>query len=192
MTYSLEDVSVLVVEDMQPMMELTRSILTIFGFKSVFGARDAEKGLEIVRKENPDIIITDWLMEPMNGIDFIKQIRTSETSPNPYVPIILMTGYSDRVRVEAARDSGVTEFLMKPYTAKDLYSRIVQIIEKPRQFVDCGTFFGPDRRRRKNFDYSGPMRRSADEPEGDDGTADEKRKIASQILQDLREQTNKI
>lgn len=191
MTYSLENVAVLIVEDMQPMMELTRSILNIFGFKRVFCARDAEKGFQILREENPDIVITDWLMEPMNGIDFIKHIRTSENSPNPYVPIILMTGYSDRVRVEAARDSGVTEFLMKPYTAKDLYSRIVQIIEKPRQFVDCGTFFGPDRRRRKNFDYDGPFRRSADTPEGDENT-EEKRKIASQILHDLREQTGKI
>lgn len=191
MTYSLENVAVLIVEDMQPMMELTRSILNIFGFKRVFCARDAEKGFQILREENPDIVITDWLMEPMNGIDFIKQIRSSENSPNPYVPIILMTGYSDRVRVEAARDSGVTEFLMKPYTAKDLYSRIVQIIEKPRQFVDCGTFFGPDRRRRKNFDYDGPYRRAADTPEGDENT-DEKRKIASQILQDLREETGKI
>lgn len=191
MTYSLEQASVLVVEDMQPMMELTRSILTIFGFKSVYGARDAEQGFRIIREENPDIVITDWLMEPVNGIDFIKKIRTSEESPNPYVPVILMTGYSDRTRVEAARDSGVTEFLMKPYTAKDLYSRIVQIIEKPRQFVDCGTFFGPDRRRRKNFDYQGPLRRSADDPEDHEGT-EEKRKVASRILQDLRQQTDKI
>ncbi|MEM6781880.1 MAG: response regulator [Pseudomonadota bacterium] len=191
MTYSLEKATVLVVEDMQPMLELTRSILTIFGFKSVFGTRDAQQGLEIVRKENPDIIITDWLMEPMSGIEFIKQIRTSENSPNPYVPIILMTGYSDKTRVEAARDSGVTEFLMKPYTAKDLYSRIVQIIEKPRQFVDCGTFFGPDRRRRKNFDYQGPMRRTVDNPESEEDI-EEKRKVASQILNDLREQTDKI
>jgi response regulator RpfG family c-di-GMP phosphodiesterase len=132
-------------------------------------------------------------MEPMNGLEFIEKIRKSPESPNPYVPVILMTGYSDRARVEMARDAGVTEFLMKPYTSKDLYSRIVQIIEKPRQFVDCGTFFGPDRRRRKNFDYDGPLRRTADEESEDSAEeADEKRKVASQILRDLREQTKKI
>lgn len=192
MVYTLEKASVLVVEDLKPMLDITKSVLTTFGFQDVFGARNAEEGFELLRCHNPDIVITDWLMEPTDGIEFIQNIRTNENSPNPYVPVILMTGYSDRARVEIARDSGITEFLVKPYTAKDLYSRIVQIIEKPRQFVDTGTFFGPDRRRRKNFEYSGPMRRSCDDDDENSEETKEKRKIASQILKDLRESTDKI
>ena len=192
MSYTLDKATVLVIEDMQPMLDLTKSLLKIFGFQRVFGARDANKGYEILKEENPDIVITDWLMEPVNGLEFIERVRKSSNSPNPYVPIILMTGYSDRTRVEKARDAGVTEFLMKPYTSKDLYSRIVQLIEKPRQFVDCGTFFGPDRRRRKNFDYEGPKRRTDDDGSGDSEEDAEKRKLASKILKDLREQTKNI
>lgn len=185
MTYTLENAHVVVVEDMAPMLELTVSILKTFGFTRVEGFRDAGEAFDYIISENPDVIITDWLMEPMNGIELIRKIRTSDNSPNPYIPVVLMTGYSDRARVEMARDSGVTEFLMKPYSAKDLYSRIVQIIEKPRQFVDAGTFFGPDRRRRKNFDYSGPLRREQDQDAPDPESA-EKRKMASQILDELR------
>lgn len=132
------------------MLSLTVSILNIFGFRTVHGADNVEDAYQLFQDFNHDLIITDWLMEPLDGLDLIKRVRNDESSPNKFVPIILMTGYSDQRRVENARDKGVTEFLMKPYTAKDLYARIVQIIEKPRQFVDTGEFFGPDRRRRKN------------------------------------------
>jgi two-component system chemotaxis response regulator CheY len=83
---------------------------------------------------------------------------------------IMMTGYSDKVRVEEARDVGVTEFLAKPFTAQDLYARIEKLIEKPRRFVEAEAFFGPERRRRKMKaeEYKGPKRRDA-EPAGEPG-----------------------
>jgi two-component system chemotaxis response regulator CheY len=61
-----------------------------------------------------------------------------------------------------ARDAGVTEFLVKPFTARDLYRRLYQIIERPRQFVRSEDFFGPDRRRKGAADYQGPLRRDTD------------------------------
>ena len=70
-------------------------------------------------------------------------MRTDPASPNRYVPIILMTGFSERRRVMQARDAGVTEFLVKPFTARDLYKRLAQVIERPRQFVRSAEFFGP-------------------------------------------------
>ncbi len=168
MSYDLSQVRILIVEDMQPMLSLTISILNMFGFKNVHGAKSADEGLHLFIQHNHDLIITDWLMEPKDGLELIRQVRRSELSPNKFVPVILMTGYSDQPRVEIARDEGVTEFLMKPYSARDMYARIVQIIEKPRQFVDTGEFFGPDRRRRKNFDFNGQDRRgSSDKNAGD-------------------------
>jgi len=190
MAYSLNKVKVLIVEDMQPMLSLTKSLLSIFGFKEIIGTTSAEEAFELYKKDQPDVVITDWLMEPMSGLDLIDKIRKEPGSPNPYVPIILMTGYSDRLRVERARDTGVTEFLVKPYTSRDLYARIVQIIEKPRQFVDAGTFFGPDRRRRKNYEYSGPMRRASDREEGA-GQDPQSRKNA-ELLKKLREEARKV
>ena len=159
MSYDLSQVRILIVEDMQPMLALTTSLLTMFGFKNVYGARTVDEGFKLFLQYNHDLIITDWLMEPHDGLELIRRIRKEDASPNKFVPIILMTGYSDQPRVENARDMGVTEFLMKPYSARDMYARIVQIIEKPRQFVDTGEFFGPDRPRRKNFDYRGSEKR---------------------------------
>ena len=81
-------------------------------------------------------------------------------------PVILVTGYSALSRVAEARDAGVTEFLVKPFSANDLAKRIAYVINKPRDFIDCTGYFGPDRRRRKNPDYKGPFRREEDESGG--------------------------
>lgn len=190
MPYDLSRVKILVVEDMQPMLSLTVSMLGVFGFRHVYGAKNVEEGYKFFCQQVPDVVITDWLMEPMDGIDLIKMIRRNEDSPSPFVPIILMTGYSDQPRVEAARDSGVTEFLMKPYSARDLYARIVQIIEKPRQFVDTGEFFGPDRRRRKNVEFAGANRRGGSGKAGDDWN--DPNPTMEAILRDLSDETKKL
>lgn len=162
MAYKLGTVTILLVEDMQPMRILIQSVLDIMGFKNIIIAKNGEDGFSEFCKNKPDLVITDWMMDPMSGLDLIEKIRNDQSSPDPFVPIILMTGYSNQIRVETARDSGMTEFLAKPFKARDLYTRIVQIIEKPRQFVKNDHFFGPDRRRRKDEDYSGPIRRDLD------------------------------
>lgn len=167
MSYTLEKASVLVVEDMVPMAKLTQRILETFGFEEVYVAYSAEEGLELYQKHSPDLVLTDWVLDEMSGLDLVKQIRRDPLSKNAYVPIILMTGFSHKLRVMEARDIGVSEFLVKPFTAKDLYARIVQAVEKPRQFVDSGEFFGPDRRRRRaNATYEGPSRRYDDGSDG--------------------------
>jgi CheY-like chemotaxis protein len=159
MTYSFDKATVLVVDDMPPMLTLVTNLLEIFGFKRILKASESDVAFDLFCKEDPDLVISDWQMEPFDGIELINKIRTDKQSPNPYVPIILMTGYSAQIRVMQARDTGVTEFLVKPFTSQDLYSRIEQVIEKPRQFVDAEDFFGPDRRRRVVKDYDGPFRR---------------------------------
>ena len=113
-------------------------------------------------KEKHDLILTDWLIKPENGIELTQKIRMHSLSPNPFVPIILMTGFSEKRRVIQARDTGVTEFLVKPFTANDLYKRIDHIIMKPRQFVKSPDFFGPDRRRKFLEGDHIPQRRADD------------------------------
>ncbi len=162
MSYSFDDVRVLVVEDNAPMLEITKTLLATFGIGDVIGAKDGDAGFELYCKFKPDIVITDWMMKPVDGISFARQIRNDPASPNPFVPIILMTGFSERRRVLQARDAGITEFLVKPFTARDLFKRISQIVERPRQFVRSEDFFGPDRRRTVADDYAGPLRRDSD------------------------------
>ena len=82
-------------------------------------------------------------MKPMDGLEFTRDVRTRRDSPNPFVPIIMITGHTEKHRVEAARDAGVTEFLAKPITAQSLFSRIAEIVERPRAFVRCDSLFRP-------------------------------------------------
>ena len=141
---------------MRPMLSVTQNVLKIFGFKDVHTAWNADEAFTKFCQYSPDIVITDWQMEPFDGIALTHKIRTDPTSPNPFVPIILMTGYSAMLRVIEARDTGVTEFLVKPFTANDLFLRLEALVEKPRNFVDSNKFFGPDRRRKRgNYDGSG-------------------------------------
>ncbi len=162
MSYEFHSISILIVEDNRPMLDLARSILQTFGVGNVIGAKNGEEGFEKFCQKNPDIVIADWMMTPTDGISLTRRIRNDPKSPNQYAPVILMTGFSERRRVFQSRDAGVTEFLVKPFNARDLYKRIAQIIERPRQFVRSEDFFGPDRRRKKQSDYSGPFRREND------------------------------
>jgi CheY-like chemotaxis protein len=175
MAYNFKQVSVLIVEDNQPMNEMVQALLQAFGIDHIYSAKNGEDGYKKYLEHKPDIIVADWMMKPVDGIMFTEKIRKHPNSPNPYTPIILMTGFSEKSRVLKARDSGVTEFLVKPFTARDLYKRIAQIIERPRQFVKTEEFFGPDRRRKEDEQYGGPKRRI------EDTTADAQ--IAEQSIQ---------
>lgn len=162
MSYQFYGLKVLIVEDNKPMLELTKSILSSFGVGSIEGALNGDDGFRKFCTFNPDLVIADWMMEPFDGIALSRKIRNDPKSPNQYVPIILMTGFSEKRRVLAARDAGITEFLVKPFSARILYKRLAQIIERPRQFVRTEGFFGPDRRRKSESEYSGVLRRKSD------------------------------
>lgn len=144
------------------MMELTKSLLETFGIVNVQSAKDGQEGFEKFCVRNHDLVVADWMMKPMDGISFTRLVRNDPRSPNQFVPIVLVTGFSEKRRVIQARDAGVTEFLVKPYNARDLYRRISQIIERPRQFVRSEDFFGPDRRRKASQPYKGVERRAGD------------------------------
>lgn len=165
MPLNLKKVSALVVEDLHPMRSVIVSVLDAFGIGTIYEAPNGERGYDLFQKHNPDIVITDWLMEPVDGLELIRMIRLNKESVNRLVPIIMMTGYSAMQRVTVARDLGTTEFLTKPFTGRDLAKRINLIINRPRDFVETQEFFGPNRRRKNGEGYSGPKRRG-DESRG--------------------------
>lgn len=167
MALDLRKLSILVVEDVAPMRELIAAILDSLDVGTVFTAETAERGFQIFCKHSPDIVITDWNMKPMNGIEFTKLLRTSALSPNRRVPVVLVTGYAASQRVATARDAGITEFLAKPFSANDLAKRIIHIINKPRDFLETPQYIGPDRRRAIGPHYPGPFRRDSDPKDQD-------------------------
>lgn len=153
---------VLIIEDNAYMRGLLHSLLNALGIKQLLESPDGASGYAALREENPDFVLTDLNMQPVDGIAFTRMVRTAPDSPNPYMPIIMVTGHTERARVLAARDAGVNEFLAKPITVQNLASRVAQIIDRPRPFVRCPNYFGPDRRRRKDPEFRGPYRREAD------------------------------
>ncbi len=149
----------LVIDDNAHMRRILRTLLHGFGAREVFEAEDGASALEAFAHFVPDIVITDWAMPVFDGLELTQMIRQPGGNSNPYVAIIMLTGHSEKKRVTAARDAGVTEFLAKPISAKGLYQRIVNIIVNPRPFIRTRTYFGPDRRRSNSASYVGPERR---------------------------------
>jgi len=149
----------LVIEDNAHMRRIMHALLHSFGAREVVEAQDGASGLDAFTKFAPDIVVADWVMPIFDGLELTRMIRQQGVSTNPYVPIIMLTGHSDRKRVVDARDAGVTEFLAKPVSAKALYARVVSVVASPRPFIKTRTYFGPDRRRNAGHGYTGPERR---------------------------------
>jgi CheY-like chemotaxis protein len=162
---SLGIVKLLIVDDNRNMRALMRAMLQAVGIKHIQEAEDGRSGFAELLSQKPEIVITDLSMPVMDGIEFVRTIRRAPESPNPCVPILMVTGHTERSRIEAGRDAGVTEFLAKPLTAEGLVDRLGKIINRPRLFVQCEAYFGPDRRRRSSTFPNGPRRRRDDPPE---------------------------
>lgn len=160
---SLQSIHILLVDDNQHMRAITSAILQSAGIRKIREVTDGSAAIEALREQPFDLAIVDFNMFPMDGVEFTRLVRNSPDSPNPYLPIIMMTGHSEKSRVVEARDAGVTEFVVKPITAKAILERMQAIIYRPRSFVKTDTYFGPDRRRTDSRSYKGPFRRSTDQ-----------------------------
>ena len=149
----------LVIDDNAHMRRILRTLLHGFGAREVYEAEDGASGLEAFTHYVPDVVLTDWAMPIFDGLELTQMIRQPGANSNPYVAIVMLTGHSEKKRVTAARDAGITEFLAKPISAKGLYERIVNLVASPRPFSKTKNYFGPDRRRMTSQTYTGPERR---------------------------------
>ncbi len=155
--YDLRGISVLLVEQHDFMRRIIRQILHEFGVRAIRETGDAETAYKIYATETVDLVLTDWA-PALDGIFLLDRIRKSEDSPNPFVPIVVVTANTELRHVCHARDHGMTEYLAKPISATLIYQRICTVIERHRDFIKNRDFFGPDRRRR-NGQWQGDERR---------------------------------
>ncbi len=147
----LGDVRVMLVDDNPHMRSIISTILIGVGIRQIREFEDGSGALAALRDWPADIAFVDYQMAP------------PETSAAPYLPIIMVTGMADRRSVAQARDSGVTEFIVKPVTARAVIDRFNAVLLKPRSFVRTETYFGPTRRRVKAA-AGAPRRRATDTP----------------------------
>ncbi len=142
------------------MREVLTDLLRQLGFREVKTAKsgaDAIELLKIVGQSSSmqyglgiDLVISDIIMAPVNGVLLLRWIRAAKESPDRFMPFIMLSGAADTGYVNSARDIGTTEFLAKPFSARSVSQRILALIDHPRQFVMTQEYFGPDRRRRKD------------------------------------------
>jgi|SRR3974390_36074 len=158
--YHFDRLKILIIDDNAHMRKMMSVILQAFGVTAIFEACDGPGGWMKFRSCNPDMIFLDWMMPGMNGLEFTRLVRNAKDSHNPFIPIIMVTGYTQIEHVQRARDAGVTEFLAKPISAKSVLMRMTVATENPRSFVRTQNYFGPCRRRRSSEVYQGQERRT--------------------------------
>src|SRR3972149_3069392 len=152
---------VLVVEDNSFMRNLLSTTIKGFGISDTVVEADGASAIERLKLSltdpaaaslaTVDLIVSDFLMPGVDGNLFLRWIRSGNNVPDRFVPFLMVSGAADKYVVEQARDSGVTEFLAKPFSAQTVADRILQIINTPRPFILAPGYFGPDRRRAQLF-----------------------------------------
>lgn len=164
----LASLQVVIADDNENMRNIVTAMLKGAGVRKIKACGSGYEAILAISRFAPDIVIVDYNMEPVDGLEFTRFMRASPLSPDLFVPIIMMTGHADRALVTAARDAGVHEVIVKPVTVKGLIARFHSILDEPRDFVRAGRYFGPDRRRRSASDFEGPFLRASDQsPDSD-------------------------
>ncbi len=138
--------TMLVVDDSRLMRSLVEAILKSYGCKNVVLAAGVTQALNLLDRDI-DIALVDWFMEPLDGLELVRRVRTGAEGPNPFLPIVMLTGHSEIPRVLQARDAGVNDFIVKPVSGDSIYRRVVSLVEDTRPFIKAASFVGPDRRR---------------------------------------------
>ncbi|MGB0695188.1 MAG: response regulator [Rhodospirillaceae bacterium] len=157
--YDFSHLGALIVDDHEPSKILLDKILKELGVRSVLTARDNAEALEWFRKGLADLLICEYSMSLHSGLDLAKRVRTGKDSPNPYIPVIMITGRVSWQHVRSALNAGVDHVLVKPASVRSLYAALKVLLEKRKPFVRTKDYFGPDRRRTK-MAFEGPDRRS--------------------------------
>lgn len=119
-TPAFGDYSVLVIEDESFTRMVLAKMLGTLGFKAVHQAQDGSTGLEAVRTHNPDIILCDVEMLPLDGLGFLKALRGSGDARQNALPVVFMTNRTDESRMAEAKALGAGTFLVKPATPDSL------------------------------------------------------------------------
>jgi CheY-like chemotaxis protein len=145
---SFRNVTVLLADSDPCLAQAVMHNLRIMGFQKVTHVKSGDDAVRMLRSQPVSFLITEWDIKGGSGIELVRFIRRSEESPNRGLPIIMLTGRGELVDVRMARDVGITEFVVKPFSAQTLFNRIEQIIDHPRSFVVANSYVGPERRRR--------------------------------------------
>ena len=152
---------VLVFDPQPPSAKLLAELLKDMGARQVTCASRTVKGLELIGHVDPQLIAMEYAGPDFDGPDLMRRLRRSSLAARK-APVIMVANEATVESIKAARDSGVHEFLRKPYTAKDLFRRVENVVLNPRLWIEAQMYVGPDRRRFNSGEFAGARKRRAD------------------------------
>ena len=117
---------ILVVDDYKTMVRIIKNLLKQLGFNNVDEAADGTEALEKLRKQSFGLVISDWNMEPMTGFELLREVRADEKLKA--TPFIMVTAESKTENVIAAKKAGVNNYIVKPFNAGTLKSKMTTVI----------------------------------------------------------------
>lgn len=123
-----KNMKILVVDDFSTMRKIIKNLLKQAGYKNIVEAEDGGEALKVVKSEKVDFIISDWNMPNMNGLEFLKAVRADSESSS--LPFLMVTAEGLQENVVAAVKAGVSNYVVKPFTAEVLDEKIGKIIAK--------------------------------------------------------------
>lgn len=150
--FDLSALRVLVVDGNRNMRSILRMILSEIGMRNIQTAADPHDALKILEQGGTDLLLTESTVAAgEDGLAIVKWVRKHPASPDPYIPILIVSGFTDEAAVRAAQDAGVNDFIAKPVSVMTVYKHLATLIEldNRRPYIRAGGFLGPDRRRRE-------------------------------------------
>ena len=121
--FSLES-KVLIVDDMMTMRRIVKKALTTIGFTQVTDAKDGQQAWELLQEGDFDIVVSDWNMPKMTGLDLLKKVRADEKYSK--IPFVLLTAEADESQTAEAKEAGVDNYIIKPFSADILKERLAE------------------------------------------------------------------
>lgn len=120
------NINILIVDDYKTMLRIVRSLLAQIGFNNVDEAANGAEAINRLKEKKYDLIISDWNMEPMTGLELLKAVRAGEETKA--VPFIMVTAESKTENVIAAKQAGVSNYIVKPFNAETLKAKLASVL----------------------------------------------------------------
>jgi two-component system chemotaxis response regulator CheY len=121
-----KNIPIIIVDDYKTMLRIIRNLLKQLGFENVEEATDGTAALQKLREGTFSLVISDWNMEPMTGIELLREVRADDKMRK--IPFIMVTAESKTENVVIAKEAGVSNYIVKPFNAATLKSKLIGVL----------------------------------------------------------------
>lgn len=120
------NINILIVDDYKTMLRIIRGLLSQIGFSNIDEAANGAEAVLKLKEKKYDLIISDWNMEPMTGLELLQNVRSDEKTK--MIPFIMVTAESKTENVIAAKQAGVSNYIVKPFNAETLKAKLASVL----------------------------------------------------------------